>query len=77
MFPVSPSLQGSANPKSLWFATVKLCSLLFIAGMELQKELEVLDGLKAGDSVVTSGQTELLNGSAVLVIGLKKGPATP
>ena len=49
----------------------------FIAGLELQKELEVLDGLKAGESVVTSGQTELINGSAVLVIGSKKGQATP
>ena len=49
----------------------------FIAGMELQKELEVLDGLKVGDSVVTSGQTELINGSAVLVIGQKKGQAVP
>jgi len=49
----------------------------FSAGMELQKELEVLDGLNVGDSVVTSGQTELLNGSAVLVIGRKKGPAAP
>ena len=49
----------------------------FIAGLELQKELEVLDGLKAGESVVTSGQTELINGSAVLVIDSKKGQATP
>ena len=45
--------------------------------MELQKELEVLDGLKVGDSVVTSGQTELINGSAVLVIGRKKGQSAP
>ena len=49
----------------------------FSAGMELQKELEVLDGLNVGESVVTSGQTELLNGSAVLVIGQKKGQTTP
>ncbi len=49
----------------------------FIAGMELQKDLEVLDGLKEGESVVTSGQTELLNGSALLVIGQKKGQTAP
>ena len=49
----------------------------FVAGMELQKELEVLGGLNEGESVVTSGQTELLNGSAVLVIGQKRGQATP
>jgi hypothetical protein len=49
----------------------------FIAGMELQKELEALNGLKVGESVVTSGQTELLNGSAVLIIGQKKGQTAP
>jgi len=49
----------------------------FVAGMELQKELEVLEGLNVGESVVTSGQTELLNGSPVLVIGQKKGQTTP
>jgi len=49
----------------------------FVAGMELQKELEVLEGLTVGESVVTSGQTELLNGSAVLVIDQKRGSATP
>ncbi len=41
----------------------------FVPGIELQKDLEVVDGLAVGESVVTSGQTELRNGSPVTVIG--------
>ena len=43
----------------------------FVPGIELQKDLEVMDGLAVGESVVTSGQTELRNGSPVFVIGQK------
>ena len=68
---------GIRKPEVFVIRNGKALLTPFIAGMELQKELEVLDGLKAGDSVVTSGQTELLNGSAVLVIGQKKGQTTP
>ena len=70
-------VSGIRKPEVFVVRNGKALLTPFIAGIELQKELEVLDGLKAGDSVVTSGQTELLNGSAVLVIGQKKGPATP
>ena len=49
----------------------------FVAGMELQKQIEVLGGLSAGESVVISGQNELHDGSDVVVIEQQKGPATP
>jgi RND family efflux transporter MFP subunit len=49
----------------------------FVAGMELQKQLEVLGGLLVGERVVISGQNELHDGSDVVVIDQKKNPATP
>ncbi len=49
----------------------------FAAGMELQKQLEVLSGLTAGESVVISGQNELHDGSDVVVIDQKKNPVAP
>jgi RND family efflux transporter MFP subunit len=49
----------------------------FVAGMELQKQLEVLGGLSEGESVVISGQNELHDGSDVVVISQKKNPAAP
>ena len=49
----------------------------FIAGMELQKQLEVLGGISEGESVVISGQNELHDGSDVVIIDQKKNPATP
>ena len=49
----------------------------FVAGMELQKDIVILDGLSAGESVVTSGQTELRDGSAVTVIAQKEGSKVP
>jgi len=49
----------------------------FVAGMELQKQLEVLGGLSVGESVVISGQNELHDGSEVVVIDQKKNPAAP
>ena len=49
----------------------------FVAGMELQKQLEVLGGISEGESVVISGQNELHDGSDVVIIDQKKNPATP
>lgn len=49
----------------------------FVAGMELQKDIVILDGLSAGESVVTSGQTELRDGSAVMVIAQKEANKAP
>jgi RND family efflux transporter MFP subunit len=49
----------------------------FVAGMELQKYLEVLGGLSPGESVVISGQNELSDGSDVVVIDQKKNPTAP
>ena len=49
----------------------------FVAGIELQKDIVILDGLSAGESVVTSGQSELRNGSAVTVIAQKEGSKVP
>ncbi len=49
----------------------------FVAGMEMQKYLEVLGGLSPGESVVISGQNELNDGSDVVVINQKKNPSAP
>ncbi|TLU83618.1 MAG: efflux RND transporter periplasmic adaptor subunit [Chlorobium sp.] len=49
----------------------------FIAGIEQQKHLEVLSGLAPGDSVVISGQNELYNGAAVIVISQQKNSVQP
>ncbi len=49
----------------------------FVAGMELQKQIEVLGGLSAGESVVISGQNELHDGSDVVVIDQQKSLAQP
>jgi len=49
----------------------------FVAGMELQKQIEVLGGLSVGESVVISGQNELHDGSDVVVIEQQKGPVAP
>ena len=49
----------------------------FVAGMELQKQIEVLGGLSAGESVVISGQNELHDGSDVVVIEQQKSLALP
>jgi len=47
----------------------------FLAGVELQKQVEVLGGLAPGDSVVTSGQNELHDGADVLIIDQQKNSA--
>ena len=49
----------------------------FVAGMELQKQLEVLGGLSVGEGVVISGQNELHDGSDVVIIDQKKNPTAP
>ena len=49
----------------------------FLAGVERQKQVEVLGGLAPGDSVVTSGQNELHDGADVLVIDQQKSSARP
>ncbi len=49
----------------------------FVAGMEHNKQLEVLGGLAPGDSVVISGQNELQEGSMVSVITGKRSLGTP
>ncbi len=49
----------------------------FVVGRELHKDLEVLEGLAPGDSVVVSGQNELYNGANVLVIDQKKSTESP
>ncbi len=49
----------------------------FVAGVELQKQIEVLGGLSEGERVVISGQNELHDGSDVVVIEQQKGPAAP
>ncbi|MFZ4801729.1 MAG: efflux RND transporter periplasmic adaptor subunit [Chlorobium sp.] len=49
----------------------------FVVGRELHKNLEVLEGLAPGDSVVVSGQNELYTGANVLVIDQKKSTEAP
>ena len=70
-------VSGIRKPEVFVIRNGKALLTSFIPGKELQKELEVLEGLKEGESVVTRGQTELINGAAVLVIVQKKGQTTP
>jgi len=49
----------------------------FVAGRELQNNLEVLSALAVGDSVVISGQSELHDGADIRVIGQPKGAVKP
>ncbi|TLU84249.1 MAG: efflux RND transporter periplasmic adaptor subunit [Chlorobium sp.] len=48
-----------------------------VAGLDLQQRIEVLEGLSPSDSVVVSGQDELQNGAAVVIIDRKAKPAAP
>lgn len=70
-------VSGIRNPELFVVRNGKAYLKSFIAGMEVQKQLEVLGGLSAGESVVISGQDELHDGSDVVVIDQKRDPAAP
>ena len=70
-------VSGIRNPELFVVRHGKAFLKSFIAGVELQKHLEVLGGLTPGDSVVISGQNELHDGAEVLVIEQKKNSVLP
>ena len=70
-------VSGIRNPELFVVRRGKAYLKSFLAGVELQKHLEVLGGLAPGDSVVTSGQNELHDGADVLVIDQQKNSARP
>ena len=70
-------VSGIRNPELFVVLNGKACLQSFVAGMEMQKQLEVLGGLSAGERVVISGQDELHDGSAVVVIDQKRDMVAP
>ena len=70
-------VSGIRNPELFVVRNSKAYLQPFVAGMELQKQLEVLGGLPEGEIVVISGQNELHDGSDVVVISQKKNSAAP
>lgn len=70
-------VSGIRRPELFVVRNGKAVLKSFVAGVELEKFLEVLGGLSAGDSVVISGQNELHDGSDVVVINQKKNPTAP
>jgi RND family efflux transporter MFP subunit len=70
-------VSGIRKPELFVVRNGKAFLTSFVAGIELQKQIEVLGGLSAGESVVISGQNELHDGSDVVVIDQKKNPAAP
>ncbi len=70
-------VSGIRNPELFVVRRGKAYLKSFLAGLERQKQVEVLGGLAPGDSVVTSGQNELHDGADVLVIDQQKSSARP
>lgn len=70
-------VSGIRNPTLFVIRNRKAFLRSFIAGMELQKQLEVLSGLSPGDSVVISGQNELHDGANVVIIGQQQNSVKP
>ncbi len=70
-------VSGIRNPELFVVRNGKAFLKPFVAGMELQKQLEVLSGLSEGEQVVTSGQNELHDGVDVVIIDQKKNPTAP
>ncbi|NTV05776.1 MAG: efflux RND transporter periplasmic adaptor subunit [Chlorobiaceae bacterium] len=70
-------VSGIRKPELFVIRNGKAFLKSFVAGMEMQKYLEVLGGLSPGESVVISGQNELNDGSDVVVINQKKNPSAP
>ncbi len=70
-------VSGIRKPELFVVRSGKAYLKSFVAGMELQKQIEVLGGLSAGERVVISGQNELHDGSDVVVIDQQKSPVLP
>ncbi|MEI6847410.1 MAG: efflux RND transporter periplasmic adaptor subunit [Chlorobiaceae bacterium] len=72
LVPRTALVTGIRNPEVFVVRNGKAFLKPVVAGLEFQKDLEVLDGLSAGDNVVISGQDELRDGSDVAVISKNK-----
>jgi membrane fusion protein, multidrug efflux system len=77
LVPRAALVTGIRNPEVFVVRNGKAFLIRIVAGLELQKQLEVVGGLSAGESVVISGQDELRDGADVAVISRKKTPAAP
>ncbi|NTW70561.1 MAG: efflux RND transporter periplasmic adaptor subunit [Chlorobiaceae bacterium] len=74
MVPRAALVTGIRNPEVFVVRNGKAYLKKIVAGLELQKSVEVLGGVEEGDSVVISGQDELRDGFDVVVIAGKKTP---
>ncbi|WP_076791474.1 efflux RND transporter periplasmic adaptor subunit [Chlorobium sp. KB01] len=72
LVPRAALLTGIRNPEVFVVRNGKAFLRKIVAGLELQKSVEVVSGLEEGDSVVISGQDELRDGFDVAVITGKK-----
>ncbi|NTW82866.1 MAG: efflux RND transporter periplasmic adaptor subunit [Chlorobiaceae bacterium] len=77
LVPRTALVSGIRNPEVFIVHNGKAWLKPLVAGLELQQQIEVVEGLSAADSVVVSGQGELQNGSAVVVINRKEKLSAP
>jgi RND family efflux transporter MFP subunit len=77
LIPRAALVTGIRNPEVFVVRNGKAVLVRVVAGVELQKNLEILGGLSAADSVVISGQDEVRDGSQVTVISQKKTSTAP
>jgi len=77
MVPRVALVSGIRKPELFIVRNGKAFLKPFVAGREIHKDLEVLGGVAPGDSVVISGQNELYDGAAIVVIDQKKSSGTP
>ncbi len=77
LVPRSALVGGIRRPELFVVQGGKALLRRVVAGLEFQKQVEVLEGVAAGEEVVTSGQEELKSGSQVTVISEKKSQAKP
>jgi RND family efflux transporter MFP subunit len=77
LIPRAALVTGIKNPEVFVVKDGKAVLKRIVAGMQLQKNIEVLHGLSVGESIVISGQDELRDGYEVTVIADKKTQVVP
>jgi membrane fusion protein, multidrug efflux system len=73
LIPRTALLSGIRNPEVFVVRDGRAYRKKLQVGQEVQQQIEVTEGLAAGDNVVVSGQDELQDGSGVTVINRKIG----
>lgn len=71
MIPKSALVEGTKNPYVYKLEKGMSVYTKLKTGLETEKYIEVTEGLKAGDIIITSGQINLSNGSNVKVVQTK------